>query len=109
MNSLARAALAFAALSLSACCTLNAGIDGREEFLRNRQAAIGKTLDISSTHPAMVKTRQADASATIYLIGQEGYCQFEYEVSSSSRVVKSWRYVSEPAKCTADRYYCGAW
>ena len=110
MKTLMRIALCVTSVAtLSACCALNVGIDGREEFVRNRNTAVGKVLDISSVHPTMVKKKEVSSSTTAYLIGQEGYCQYEYEVLSISKVVKSWRYVSAQDKCTANRYYCGAW
>ena len=109
-----RITLAFAIVAfstaLSGCCALNAGIDPREEFIRKRTAQVGKVVDVSSVHPAALRTEPFDSETTRYIIGVEGgACLYEYRVSNSSRIVQSWHYISPPEKCTANRYYCGAW
>jgi hypothetical protein len=95
---------------LSGCCSLNAGIDTREEFVRQRTAQIGKVIDVSTVHSAALRIEALDERTTRHIIGTSASsCTFEYRVNSSSRVVESWHYISRPEGCTANRYYCGAW
>lgn len=95
--------------AFAGCCAMNAGIDGREEFVRQRTSQIGKVVDVSSVHPAALQIESLNEQVVRYVIGSKEHCLYEYRVERTSRVVQSWHYLSAPEKCASNRYYCGAW
>jgi hypothetical protein len=101
--------LLLSSVMLSGCCALNFGIDGHQEFERKANAAVGQKLDLSSVIPGAVHSQEVDSKTRVYEIGQPGYCQIDYVVSTETDRVLSWRYISEPGRCSSNRYYCGAW
>ena len=104
-------AVALLSLSLlSGCCAFDSNVPTTDEFVRHMNADIGAVKSFQ-TFPdwAGLRSEPHEDGTLWYTTADPSGCSVAWVVDARSRVVKSWRYLSEPEHCKATRRYCGPW